>query len=92
MKVDLINIDKELTVKWIPVTHALPKTGETVLVCLVDHRRNKVSKYGNEYRTSVRIDKLMSYDGIEFFWSKGNSPSVVAWMPIPDMPVVKKPN
>ena len=90
MGIELKNIDRDITVRWIPVTRALPKCGEVVLVCSIDHRRNKVSNYNNEYRGSVRIDKLMSYDGVDFFWSKGNAPSVVAWMPIPTLPVILK--
>lgn len=89
MNIELRNADREFTVKWIPVTEALPKCGEMVLVCSIDHRRSKVSKYNNECKASVRIDKLISYDGVDFFWAKGNSPSVMAWMPIPEPPVIK---
>lgn len=90
MKVELENVDKTITLRWIPVEEALPPINVNVLVCLVDHRRKKVSEYGGEYKSSIRIDKLMSYDGHDFFWSKWNSPSVVAWMPLPEPPVMKK--
>ena len=75
---------------WIPVSKAMPDVGVDVLVCLIDHRRKKISKHGNEFKTSIRMDKLVSYDRVSYFWHKGNSPSVVAWMPIPEPPVVMK--
>ena len=90
--VKMTRMNVTFNLRWIPVSESLPSTGVPVLVCMIDHRRRKIGKHGNEYKTSIRIDKLMSYDGIDFFWSKGNSPSVVAWMPIPESPTVIKSN
>ena len=70
--------------EWIPVSERLPESGVKVLVSLVDHRRRKVdSRYNGEKKYSVRIDKLITEWG-EPFWSKGNTPSVVAWLPLPE--------
>lgn len=80
--------------KWIPVSDSLPEPGANVLVCLIDHRRKNVSQHNNEYKTSIRIDRLIDYGeyGKRPLWSKWNSMSVVAWMPIPEPPKIVKSN
>ena len=71
---------------WIPCSEKLPKPGEKVLVCLVDRRRRKVdSKYCGEMLYTIRIDKIVKYTEETIpFWAKGNTPSVLAWMPLPE--------
>lgn len=70
--------------KWIPVKERLPKPEENVLICFYDGRRKKVSDYPDGRKKSIRIDKIISKYGEPAFWSKGNTPSVIAWMPLPE--------
>lgn len=70
---------------WISVKDRLPDEDVNVLVTLIDHRRRKVNaKYNGEKKYSIRIDKLIKKYGEPFFWAKGNTPSVIAWMPLPE--------
>ena len=72
-------------VEWIPVSERLPEEGQKVLITLVDHRRRKVNtKYNGEKLYSIRIDKIIKSWGNPPFWAKGNTPSIVAWTPLPE--------
>lgn len=73
---------------WIPCSERLPDVGVNVLVCVYDNRRRKISNYSDGRRKTIRIDKLDNHckDSLETpFWSKGNTPNVIAWMPLPDI-------
>ena len=72
--------------EWILCSERLPEAGVNVLVTLIDHRRRKVSRYKDGKRLSIRIDKIIDYEGdmSHPFWAKGNQNSVIAWMPLPN--------
>lgn len=70
---------------WISVKDRLPENKKSVLVCLYDGRRKKVSNYPDGKRITIRIDRIVSDYG-EPFWAKGNTPNVIAWMPLPEPP------
>lgn len=73
--------------EWIPVTERLPEPNTKVLVTVIDHRRRKVNaNWNGKKRYTVRIDKIVDYEGdmSNPFWAKGDTPSVTAWMPIPE--------
>ena len=90
---NVIYDENVFTAKWIDVRDAIPKDSQNVLVCLVDGRRVKFSNHNNEMKTTIRIDKMV-YGYGKPFWSKGNSTSVIAWMPMPEAPKVmyERPN
>lgn len=72
--------------EWILCKEKLPEPGINVLVCLYDYRRRKISKYKDGRRMSIRIDKIDNHcidTKLHPFWSKGSTPSVIAWMPLP---------
>ena len=70
---------------WISVKDRMPENKKNVLVCLYDGRRKKVSNYPDGKRITIRIDRIVSDYG-EPFWAKGNTPNVIAWMPLPEPP------
>ena len=74
---------------WISVKDRLPENGEKVLICLCDRRRRKISNYPDGKRITIRIDKIVKDYG-EPFWAKGNTPSVIAWVPLPQLPKEEK--
>ena len=68
---------------WISVKDWLPENNQNVLVCLYDGRRRKISDYPDGRRKTIRIDHIVTKYGSPAFWSKGNTTSVIAWMPMP---------
>ena len=79
-------INEKIDRCWIPVSERLPEPNTKVLITLIDHRRRKVSKYPDGNLLSIRIDKIVDYEGdmTHPFWAKGDTPSVIAWMPLPE--------
>lgn len=69
--------------EWIKCEDRLPKAQEKVLVCFINRQRKKIStKYDGKLKTSIRIDAIEDRYGTPF-WKKGNTPAVMAWMPLP---------
>ena len=71
---------------WISIKDRLPADGEKVLVCLYDRRRKKISNYPDGKRVTFRIDRIVRDCGEPYFWAKGNTSSVIAWMSLPEPP------